>query len=185
VPDSATVCGLPPPLSASDKDAVRVPVADGVNVTLKVHVPLGATLPAQLFVWAKSVELVPVKLTFEITTVPVVLTLVRVNVCGLLVVPTVCAANVRLVGESDTAVPIPLKVTVCGLLVALSVMVTAAVRVLMVVGLKVTLIEQLAPAASDVPQLLVSEKSFVFVPVMAMLVIVTTTVEEGLVTVMI
>ena len=116
--------------------------------------------------------------------VPDALTLVNVTVCGALVVDTVCGANVRLVGDSDTAVPIPWSVTICGLLVALSVMVTVAFRVLMLVGLNVTLMAQLELAARDVPQLLVWEKSFRFVPVTAMLVNVTTTVEDGFVTVM-
>ena len=63
------------------------------------------------------------------------------------------------VGERLTAgvpvpddTPLPLRLTFWGLPVALSVTVTVPVRVPVVVGLKVTLIAQLVPAARDVPQ---------------------------------
>src|SRR5438105_15044146 len=55
----------------------------------------------------------------------------------------------RLVGANPTAgaVPFPLSATVCGLPPALSVTDSVPVRAPEVVGVKVTLIEQLAPAA--------------------------------------
>ena len=64
--------------------------------------------------------------------------------------PTAWLPKVRLVGErlAAGAVPVPERLTLCGLPVALSVRVTAAVRVPAAVGLKVTLIVQLAPAAT-------------------------------------
>ena len=49
----------------------------------------------------------------------------------------------------------PVKLADCGLLVALSVTVMVPVRVPVVVGVNVTLMEQLAPAAREAPQLLV------------------------------
>jgi len=55
-------------------------------------------------------------------------------------------------GESFAVVPMPLSVTFCGLPLALSVMLSAAVRVPDAVGLKVTLTVQLAPAANELPQ---------------------------------
>jgi hypothetical protein len=67
---------------------------------------------------------------------------------------------------AETPVPVRLTVWVVGL--ALSVMVTAPVRVPVAVGLKVTLIVQLAPAATLEKQLLVWEK----LPLTLMLVIV-------------
>ena len=84
--------------------------------------------------------------------------LVNVTVCAALVVPTVCAAKVKLVGERLTAgaVPVPESAMVCGLLLALSEMVIAPVRSPTVVGVNVTLIVQLPPAATEVPQVLVS-----------------------------
>ena len=65
--------------------------------------------------------------------------------------PTAWLAKVRLVGErlATAAVPVPVRLTLCGLPVALSVRVTAAVRVPLAVGVKVTLIVQLAPAATS------------------------------------
>jgi hypothetical protein len=58
------------------------------------------------------------------------------------------------VGESVTpgAVAVPVRETVCGLPAALSVTLTAAVRVPVAVGLNVTLVVQLLPAAKLAPQ---------------------------------
>lgn len=66
----------------------------------------------------------------------------------------------RLVGEKATlaAMPVPFRGRVCGLLLALSVMVRVPLRVPVVVGVKVTLITQLAPGMPPVPQSLVWEK---------------------------
>lgn len=57
--------------------------------------------------------------------------------------------------EVATVWPVPCKVTLCGLPAALSVMVTAPLRVPLSVGVKVTLTVQLAPMPTVVPQLLV------------------------------
>jgi hypothetical protein len=62
------------------------------------------------------------------------------------------------------AAPVPVRFTLCGLPVALSVRVTFAVRVPLAAGVKVTLIVQLPPAATLDPQLLVWAKSPGFVP---------------------
>ncbi len=67
--------------------------------------------------------------------------------------------------STETAVPV--KLTICGELPALSVIVTAAERFPVTVGLKFTLIVQFAPTATLVPQALVCEKSLMFVPVIA------------------
>lgn len=58
----------------------------------------------------------------------------------------------------------PLKVIVWGLLLALSAMLTDALRAPTAVGVNVTLIEQLAPAKTLLPQVFVWEKSPEFVP---------------------
>ena len=81
----------------------------------------------------------------------VVPTLVSVTVCAEVVVPMATVPKLRLVGESFAVVPVPLSGTRCGLLAALSVMLRAAVRVPVAVGLKVTLILHLAPAANELP----------------------------------
>ena len=89
------------------------------------------------------------------TAVPVLLS---VTCCEALVVPTPWAPKVRLVGLRLTTgpvpVPLPVRLTVWGLLPALSIMVRVPVRVPVTVGVKVTLMVQLPPAATDVPQVL-------------------------------
>jgi len=80
----------------------------------------------------------------------------------------------RLVGERLTRVavpvPVPERLTVCGLPLALSVMLTEAVRLPLAAGVKVTLMVQLAPPATEPPQVLVCAKSLALAPVSAMLV---------------
>ena len=83
----------------------------------------------------------------------VVPTFFRFTVFGRLVVPSPTEPKFKLVGESFAVVPIPLSVTFCGLPEALSLMLSAAVRVPDAVGLNLTLILQLAPAANEVPQM--------------------------------
>ncbi len=65
--------------------------------------------------------------------------------------------KLRLAGESVTggALPVPLRPTVCGLLLALSTTVIDPLAAPVVVGLKVTLIVQDALALRDAGQLLV------------------------------
>jgi hypothetical protein len=81
----------------------------------------------------------------------VVPTFVRVTVFAGLVASSPTEPKFKLVGESFAVVPIPLNVTFCGLPAALSLTLNAAVRVPDAVGLKVTLIVQLAPAAKEPP----------------------------------
>ena len=65
----------------------------------------------------------------------------------------------KLVGAKLTldAAPVPVRLTVWGLPVALSVTVIVPGRLPTAVGVKVTLMEQLAPAAREAPQVLVWE----------------------------
>jgi hypothetical protein len=87
--------------------------------------------------------------------------LVSVTICAALVVFTCWFANVkfdddRLAVGAGTAVPVPLSVIVCGLPVALSVMVIAADRVPVAVGVNITLIVQFPLfAATELPHVLV------------------------------
>ena len=82
----------------------------------------------------------------------VVPTLVRVTVCAGLIVPIATTPKLKLVGESFAVVPIPLRLTFCGLPAALSLTLNAALRVPLAVGLNLTLMLQLAPAANELPQ---------------------------------
>jgi hypothetical protein len=60
--------------------------------------------------------------------------------------------------ELDDEAPVPVSDTVCVLLLALSVMVSVPLSELAVVGVKVTLMLQLLPAASELPQALLAAK---------------------------
>jgi hypothetical protein len=88
--------------------------------------------------------------------------LVRVTVCGALVVPTAWeVANVRLAGERfamGAVTPVPVSEIVCGLLAALSTKVTEPTALPAVVGVKVTLMVQSPPAATGELQVLVCAK---------------------------
>jgi hypothetical protein len=91
-----------------------------------------------------------------------------------LAVPTGWLGKVTLAGVRLTvgpaAPPVPLRVTICGLPGALSEMLSVPLRVPLPVGIRITLIVQLLPAATLVPQLFVCVKS----PLTAKLEIVTT-----------
>jgi hypothetical protein len=168
-PVKLTVCGLPEALSATESLAWRVPFAVGLNVTLMVQWALAERLAGQLLLSLKSPLFVPVML------IPVMVSgalpeLVSVTVCEELVEPTFSFPKLMLVGLSVTAgtVPVPFKLTVCGLPVALSEILTEAVRLPPAVGLKVTSIVQLAFADKLAGQLLVWLKSLISAPVMVM-----------------
>ena len=168
-------CGLPVALSVMVTAAVRVPVAEGVNITLMVQLPLlAATELPQLLLCAKSPLFVPVTPMF-VTLNAALPVFVSVTDCDPLVVFKVWLAKVRLELERPTAgagapAPVPLRVMDCGLPPALSLMVTAPVRAPVTVGLKVTLIEQFPLfAATELPQLFVCAKSPLFVPLTPML----------------
>lgn len=157
-PLSATVCGLPGALSVTVSDADRVPVADGVNVTEIVHVDaLPATVAQPELVSAKSPAFVPVMAMLVMVSVDCK-ALVRVRVCGLLAVPTAGLVKARLGGLNTTAdaVAVPVKVKDCVVGVALSVIVSVPLAAPALAGVNVTLRAQLLPAATEVPQVLVS-----------------------------
>src|SRR5579863_367574 len=92
------------------------------------------------------------------TALPV---LVSVTVCAGLAVFICWFVNVKLEPDKLTTgagggVPVPVRVIVCGLPVALSATVTAAVRVPVAVGVKVTLMVQVPLfAGTELPQVLV------------------------------
>lgn len=155
-----TVCGLPVALSVMLTEAVRVPVAVGVKVTLIVQLVATASEPPHVFVCAKSPLFVPVMAMPAIVNgaVPV---LHRLTICAPLVPPTIWPPKLRLAPPSATigAMPVPVSDTICGLPAALSLMVTAPLRIPLSAGVKVTLTVQLAPIPTLVPQLLVCAKS--------------------------
>src|ERR1017187_8770434 len=70
------------------------------------------------------------------------------------------------------ALPVPVTTPDCGEPAALSATEIAAVKLAAEVGVKVTVMVQVAPAANVVPQVLVSPKLLALVPVTEMLVMV-------------
>jgi hypothetical protein len=173
LPVRVAVCGLPLALSVTVKVAVRVPPAVGLNVTLMVQLELAASELPQLLDWAKSPLLVPVTAMLEMLSAAPP-EFVSVTGWAALAVPTFWLLNVSEAGESAAvaAAPVPVRLAVCGLFVVLSETANVAVRVPRAVGVKVTLIVHVAPAARLEPQLFVWAKSVLLVPVMAMLLIV-------------
>jgi len=113
-----------------------------------------------VFVSAKSPESVPVRLGV-IVRVCVGSVLLNVAVCTALVVPTAWLAKVKLPGTSSTNVPVPLSATVCGEPAALSLIDSVPLLAggLDCLGVNVTVMVQLAPAETLVPQVFVSVNS--------------------------
>jgi hypothetical protein len=97
--------------------------------------------------------------------------LFKVTDCAGLVVPRFWLPKATLLAVRLTVglVPVPVRLTVCGLPAALSETVSVAVRLPGAVGVNVTLMVQLPPAASELPQVVVSGKSPGLGPVTARL----------------
>jgi hypothetical protein len=147
-------------LSLNERLPDAVPAAVGVNVTATVQVAAAATgfeveqvVPEVAMAKGLVTEIaVKVRLALPV--------LVSVMVCDGLAVPTGSGGKV---GDTDKLtvgpVPVPLKLTVCGLPLALSVRAISPVLVWIAVGVKVTETVQLAEAARELPQLLDWAKS--------------------------
>lgn len=82
-------------------EALRVPVAAGANVTPIEQLAPAATLLPQLFVWAKSPELAPMRAMLE-TLREALPMFESVTLCAVLVEPIFSRLNVRLGGERLT-----------------------------------------------------------------------------------
>jgi hypothetical protein len=150
-------------------------MTQGINVTAIVQLALGANkLPHVSPVAAKSLPLLPViaRLVMYKGASPVLL---KVTVCVELAVPPGSSPKVRLAGATEAVVggavvPVPERLTVCGLSLALSLMLSEALQMPLAKGLNVMLIVQLWPAGSELPQVIPRRaKSLPLAPVMAML----------------
>ena len=145
-PVSATVCGLPPALLTTDSVPVRAPEAVGVKVTSMVQFAPAANV-AGLVGQAFAPELVAAKspeAPNELMVKAAVPVFVSVTVIGVLVVDSNWLPKPRLVGANPTPgaglVPIPRRLTLCGLLGSSSVKVSVAASALATDGVKVRLI---------------------------------------------
>ncbi len=178
-PLSATVCGEPVTLSATESVAEKLATDAGVKITEIVQLPATASVLPQVFAeMAKSAAPVPV--------MPMLL-IVNAAVPGLLSV-TVCAAEVVLTpwlpkanepGLRFTcgAVPVPVSATVCGEPVTLSATDNVALKLAADAGVNVTEMVQLPAAASELPQVFAEmAKSAGFVPARVTLLIVSAAV---------
>jgi hypothetical protein len=121
-----------------------------------VQVAAGASDAGQLLVWEKRVLPDVAMLVMSSGANPVFLSVALAGAGLPMSDAMLMLAGVRL---TTGTVPVPLSATLCGLPVALSVTLTVPVRVPEAVGLKATLIVQLAWSPSEAGQLLVWAKS--------------------------
>ena len=156
VPLRLTFCGLFEALSVKVSVPLAAPVAVGVNVTPTAQLAPAARLVPQVLLEIAKGPLIP---TLEMVRA-VLWRLVRVTVTAALVLPTATVPKFneladRVTGELEL-LPVPLRLTVCGLFPALSVKVSVPVAAPVAVGVNVTPTLQLAPAATLVPQVLLA-----------------------------
>lgn len=170
IPLKLTDCGEPLALSAMVREAVRVPAADGLKVTLIEQVALTASDGPQVLASIKSAAFVPAS-PMELSVIGWLPVLEITVLWAVLVVPVFWAGNVREAGLTESVVrgtrPEPTRLTVCGEPKALSVMLRLAARVPAAVGLKMTLMAHDCLSKSRRGQLLVVVKSAALVPPMA------------------
>ncbi len=156
VPLRLTFCGLFEALSVKVSVPLAAPVAVGVKVTPTAQLAPAARLVPQVLLEIAKGPLIP---TLEMVRA-VFWRLVRVTVTAALVLPTATVPKFneladRVTGELEL-LPVPLRLTVCGLFPALSVKVSVPVAAPVAVGVNVTPTLQVAPAATLVPQVLLA-----------------------------
>src|SRR5271165_6037701 len=154
VPASSTNCGLPGSVPLIAIPAILDPPAVGVKVTFTVQLPPGASDAPQLLVSVKSELSVPAR-SIPVMFKPEFPLLTSTTGAGLLLVPTDCDGKMARAGSavsSGPLTPVPARGMATGLalVLSLSVMVPASDPVL--VGEKLTVIVQWAPAVSEPPQ---------------------------------
>jgi hypothetical protein len=142
---------------------VLVPAATGLKVTEMVQLAPAATELPQVLVWEKS----PLAVTLEMVSEALPVS-VRVTLCAALPVPDIWSGKVSEEDDKLTrgTIPVPLKLTVCGLLEALSVKFSEALRLPLADGVKVTLTVQVALGITVAPVQVSAllAKSLAFVP---------------------
>jgi hypothetical protein len=159
VPVSDAVWGDPVALSLTLRTALKAAVDAGVKLTEMLQLDPAASEAPQELVSAKSPGSAPVRVTLAMTRAAVP-EFESTTTCAPLVVLTVWLPNATVVGFSAAcgvpAIPVPLRLTVCGLLESLSVSVSEPVCAPVAVGVKVTFTVHEPDATNDVPQLSVS-----------------------------
>jgi len=151
-PERVMACGLAGALSEIVMAPARAPVAVGVKMTEMVQVAFLAKLVPQVSVSAKSpLALMLVNASVALPTLVTVMGGRPLVVPVLIVVPTNWLPKGKAVAERLMAgpkgVPVPVRLTDCGLSPALSMTTREPTRVPVAVGVNVTLIKQDALAA--------------------------------------
>jgi hypothetical protein len=136
---------------------VSVPVTDpaavGENVTPIVQLVPAATLAPHVLLATANPALAAMPAKFNAT----VCLFVKVTVLAVLVPPTATVPKLKLLVESVTgALPVPVRLTVCGLVIALSANVRTPEAGPRAAGMNVTPTWQLAPAATLAPHVLLA-----------------------------
>jgi hypothetical protein len=131
VPLRVMVCGLPVASSVTVTAPLALPASVGAKLTLITHEPPAAMVEPQLLV---SENPAPAA-TAEMVSWAVPL-FVRVTGCVWLLVPTAWLPKLKLLWEKETpgAVPVPPRVTFCGLATALSITESVPLEAPAVVG---------------------------------------------------
>src|SRR3989442_379994 len=182
VPVSDTDCGLSAASSVMFTVAARAPVAAGVKLKLNVQLapcgtepaPVGQVLPAAKAKSAACGPMMVMLVRFSGSS----LMILRPPRSTLLPYTTRCRSKGLLVAESVAVggvTPVPVSGTDCGLSAASSVMFTVAARAPVAAGVKLMLIVQLAPGATELARVgevlrAAKSKSAACAPVMVMLV---------------
>ena len=153
MPLNETDFSAAPPPGVTRRIADFAPVDVGLKTTLTVQLPPTATRAGQLCVRANCHGLVPAR-SIELigsTTPPVLLIL---TVFAVLVALRATLPKLSAVGETEKVDRTPVPESVALLVPAPPPAITLSVAALepVVVGLNLTLIVQLAPAATEVPQ---------------------------------
>ena len=158
VPDREMVSVEQPEAQLRDTLPVTLPVDAGSNLTVNAVLPSTPRVRGSVNPVMLNPDPVTVAVEIWASAVP---ELVRVTECVTLI-PSVSSPKLILEGlalTSASPVPVPERLTSCGLPLALSVMLRSALNDSTALGEKVTLMVQLAPAAISAPQLLLSVKS--------------------------
>jgi len=152
VPFRLEVCGLPTALSDTCNVPVSTPTPVGVNTTSIVQLAFEVNCDWHVVEETLKGPVVEIDRSLSITF----WLFFRVNTFAALDFPTTVAEYVAVAGVNAAwALPVPDRDTVCGLFVPLSLTESVPVRAPTWVGVKVTLIVQLFPAAKVLPQVVV------------------------------
>jgi hypothetical protein len=166
IPPSDTLAGTVARLAETVNVPVLAPVPIGVKLTVMLQLAPAARLPMQGLLCVKSPLVAPggQVLMAEIVTALAV-PFVRVTVCGALPVPTTWLPKVSDVGDRvKPGIPVPLSDRLAGTVATLAETVNVPVLAPVPIGVKLTVMLQLAPAAMLPMQGLLCVKSPLVAP---------------------